>query len=91
MLAKPFWLHLVRSGSIRLYVYPDFRFSLFSFEKSRLTVKFTGFTFDWYVKLFHNDDIGLASGQQPYRGCFSGSRFVGHGHDGSSWFDSLAL
>ncbi len=32
----------------------------FSFEKSRLAVKFTGFTLDWYQKLFHNEDIGLA-------------------------------
>ncbi len=60
MLAKPFWLHLYALGVYAFMYIPIFVLVFFSFEKSRLAVKFTGFTFDWYVKLFHNDDIGLA-------------------------------
>ncbi len=60
MLAKPFWLHLYALGIYAFMYIPIFVLVFFSFEKSRLAVKFTGFTFDWYLKLFHNDDIGLA-------------------------------
>lgn len=60
MLAKPFWLHLYALGIYAFMYIPIFVLVCFSFEKSRLAVKFTGFTFDWYLKLFHNDDIGLA-------------------------------
>lgn len=60
MLAKPFWLHLYALGIYAFMYIPIFVLVSFSFEKSRLAVKFTGFTFDWYVKLCRNDDIGLA-------------------------------
>ena len=30
---------------------------VFSFNKSRMNIVFTDFTFDWYVKLFHNKDL----------------------------------
>ncbi len=60
MLAKPFWLHLYALGIYAFMYIPIFVLVFFSFEQSRLAVKFTGFTFDWYLKLFHNDDIGLA-------------------------------
>ena len=60
MLAKPFWLHLYALGIYAFMYIPILVLISFSFEKSRLAVKFTGFTFDWYVKLCHNEDIGLA-------------------------------
>lgn len=60
MLAKPFWLHLYALGIYAFMYIPILVLVSFSFEKSRLAVKFTGFTMDWYVKLFQNEDIGLA-------------------------------
>ncbi len=60
MLARPFWLHLYAVGIYAFMYIPIFVLVFFSFEKSRLPVKFTGFTFDWYLKLFQNDDIGMA-------------------------------
>ena len=30
---------------------------IYSFNKSRMNVIFTGFTFDWYKRLFHNTDL----------------------------------
>jgi len=60
MLAKPFWLHLYALGIYAFMYIPILVLVSFSFEKSRLAVKFTGFTLDWYQKLFHNEDIGLA-------------------------------
>lgn len=60
MLAKPFWLHLYALGIYAFMYVPILVLVTFSFEKSRLAVRFTGFTLDWYSKLFHNEDIGLA-------------------------------
>lgn len=60
MLAKPFWLHLYALGIYAFMYIPILVLVIFSFEKSRLAVRFTGFTLDWYAKLFHNEDIGLA-------------------------------
>jgi spermidine/putrescine transport system permease protein len=60
MLARPFWLHLYALGVYAFMYIPILVLVSFSFEKSRLAVKFTGFTFDWYLRLFHNDDIALA-------------------------------
>jgi spermidine/putrescine transport system permease protein len=60
MLAKPIWLHLYAMGIYAFMYIPILVLVSFSFEQSRLAVKFTGFTFDWYIKLCHNDDIALA-------------------------------
>ncbi|HIA54042.1 MAG TPA: ABC transporter permease [Candidatus Melainabacteria bacterium] len=60
MLAKPFWLHLYAFGIYAFMYIPILVLVTFSFEQSRLAVRFTGFTLDWYIKLFHNEEIGLA-------------------------------
>ncbi len=57
---------LERGGKLRkIYVYfvlfllflPIFILVFFSFNESKLNVIFTGFTFDWYAKLFGNPDL----------------------------------
>ncbi|MBQ3293987.1 ABC transporter permease [Candidatus Saccharibacteria bacterium] len=57
---------LERGGKLRkFYVYlvllflflPIFILVFFSFNESKLNVIFTGFTFDWYGKLFQNPDL----------------------------------
>lgn len=57
---------LERGGKLRkIYVYfvlfllflPIFILVFFSFNESKLNVIFTGFTFDWYAKLFENPDL----------------------------------
>ncbi|MCC6978544.1 MAG: ABC transporter permease [Candidatus Melainabacteria bacterium] len=60
MLAKPFWLHIFALGIYAFMYIPIFVLVTFSFEQSRLPVRITGFTFDWYLKLFQNEEIGLA-------------------------------
>jgi len=60
MLAKPFWLHIFAFCIYAFMYVPIFVLVTFSFEQSRLPVRITGFTFDWYLKLFQNEDIGLA-------------------------------
>jgi len=35
---------------------------VYSFNDSRLNAEWVGFTFDWYEKLFHNDDMLAAAG-----------------------------
>jgi len=60
MLAKPLWLHLYALAIYAFMYIPILVLVTFSFEKSRLAVKLTGFTLDWYTKLFHNQDIAMA-------------------------------
>ncbi|MBC7998941.1 MAG: spermidine/putrescine ABC transporter permease PotC, partial [Leptolyngbya sp.] len=60
MLARPIWLHIFALGVYAFMYIPILVLVLFSFEKSRMASGITGFTFDWYTKLFHNGDIGSA-------------------------------
>lgn len=60
MLARPLWLHVFALGVYAFMYIPILVLVLFSFEKSRMASGLTGFTFDWYTKLFHNGDIGSA-------------------------------
>ena len=60
MLAKPLWLHIFAFCIYAFMYIPIFVLVTFSFEQSRLPVRITGFTFDWYLKLFQNEDIGMA-------------------------------
>ncbi len=48
-------------GYAFLYV-PLFIVVVYSFNDSRLNAEWVGFTFDWYDKLFHNQDMLLAAG-----------------------------
>jgi spermidine/putrescine transport system permease protein len=41
---------------------PLFIVVVYSFNDSRLNAEWVGFTFDWYDKLFHNQDMLLAAG-----------------------------
>ena len=41
---------------IFLYL-PIFILVIFSFNQSKMNILFTGFTFDWYIKLFQNRDL----------------------------------
>ena len=49
------------AGYAFLYV-PLFIVVVYSFNDSRLNAEWVGFTFDWYDKLFHNQDMLLAAG-----------------------------
>jgi spermidine/putrescine transport system permease protein len=49
------------AGYAFLYV-PLLIVVIYSFNDSRLNAEWVGFTFDWYDKLFHNQDMLLAAG-----------------------------
>ncbi len=48
----------VYAGLIYLFLYvPIAVLIVYSFNKSKLNAVWTGFTFDWYIKLMHNHDV----------------------------------
>ncbi|HXU55700.1 MAG TPA: ABC transporter permease, partial [Casimicrobiaceae bacterium] len=49
------------AGYAFLYV-PLLIVVVYSFNDSRLNAEWVGFTFGWYDKLFHNQDMLLAAG-----------------------------
>jgi len=49
------------AGYAFLYV-PLLIVVIYSFNDSRLNAEWVGFTFDWYDRLFHNQDMLLAAG-----------------------------
>ncbi len=51
-------LSKIYTGLVFLFLYaPIFVLIAYSFNESKSRSKWTGFTFDWYVKLFNNDEI----------------------------------
>ena len=51
------WLHIT-AGLVYLFLYiPLAVVIIYSFNDSRLNAEWVGFTFSWYEKLFHNDEM----------------------------------
>ncbi len=60
MLAIPRWLNWI-AAAIYIFLYaPIVVLILYSFDKSRLAVSWTGFTLDWYAALFHDEALSSA-------------------------------
>ncbi|MBY0356602.1 MAG: ABC transporter permease [Candidatus Obscuribacterales bacterium] len=56
-MKKSFWLNTI-ALSVYIFLYaPILVLVAFSFDDSRLAVKWTGFTFKWYESLFTNDSL----------------------------------
>lgn len=52
-----FWLTALAICVYAFLYAPILVLIIFSFDESRLAVKWTGFTLDWYNKLFHDEDL----------------------------------
>lgn len=60
MLSKSKWFSVFAAIVYGFMYLPILILIIFSFDESRLAVKWTGFTTDWYVKLMSDEQIGLA-------------------------------
>jgi spermidine/putrescine transport system permease protein len=60
MLKKQRWLDWLSAGTYLFMYLPIVVLVVFSFERSKLAVRWTGFTLDWYKVLFKDEYLGSA-------------------------------
>jgi spermidine/putrescine transport system permease protein len=56
------WLWIAAAAGYAFLYVPLVIVVVYSFNDSRLNAEWVGFTFDWYDRLFHNDDMLAAAG-----------------------------
>ena len=62
MRKRSIWLWIAAAAGYAFLYVPLVIVIVYSFNDSKLNAEWVGFTLDWYVKLFHNDEMLTAAG-----------------------------